>query len=1249
MAWLNNTQYPGVSNNINFDKPLNVGTFNCRGLKKTRKVHALLNTFKKEKLDIIGLQETHINTNIEIEEIRKKWRGPLHYSEGTNNSKGLITLFSPINFSESNLTLLYKSERILISSLIVDKCQILILNVYSPCAVNDKTNFLNNLNSVLDDILNTSDGDPHNIICLGDFNLTLEPRDILDNGHQHNHGNRQHLNKILNDHNLTDTWRLDHPFESTFTWSTPNFSAARRLDYIFINDPLSSYICDSYIKNIGFSDHRLMYTVLEFSTFSQGKGLYKMNTSLFKDLDYCRIINREISDTINEHKNLNPHLIMEMIKVNCKEITQQYSKFRSREQDNKSVLLSKTLNDLDNELIKDPNNKVLPSKIASIKKELEIFELEQARGAQIRSSIKSIEDGEKCTKYFFALEKHMSQINTVKKLKTADGIISNETEIVNKIGEHYEKKYNTSNKSYEFVSKKLDEYTENIDLPKLSEEERETCDRVITIQEVADSVKSMNRGSAPGSDGIPAEFYVVFWNYIRYPLLECFKYSFEKRLLPTSERLGVISLFHKGKDLDRDNLDNWRPISLTNADYKILAKLLSRRLNKVIDKLIGLQQTGFMKGRHISTLHRQIDDILTLQRKKKLPGILLALDFKAAFDSINISTILKSLTLFGFGEKFVTWIKILNTERLACIKNGGHISYTFKMGNGVRQGCPVSPQLFILAVEILAQKIVQDNSIKGLNPNGNKIPFKLGQFADDTTCGLNDIEDMRKVMNHLNGFSTFSDLFLNLNKSYALSTNGMAVDTDGLQITFKNQIKILGLYFGNLTEASLIEENWKSRIENVKKMLTTWNKRNLSLAGKILILKTFGLSQFVFVMQSISLPEMVLKEISQIFFHFLWKSKNSKGIAERVKRPVLCNEVEFGGLKMVDIYRFQDSALLNWAVMLLSNKYNLQWKHYATSFFDRLGGKSVFLSKANNITNFNAIDSVASVFWKTVLTKWLNNADNRNRPNTIADPLFNNPNVTYKGKMLYLPTCISKGISIIADLLNGDNIISLLEFHDKVGKFPRSILDYNLLYNSLNRVLVNHDPILSTTYYFRGKPIDSLNRRQFYQLLNNNCTPVCVELWERKLGILLEKSHWSIIKQLKESRLKSLWWKIVHNIFPTNSSLYKMKISKTDKCQYCNKGQLDNLVHFFVECPSIKPLWAEVSSFILKKTNKPMHITVENIILGVRDKLRYAVKELSFINWLIAIGKLVISKFKYGPQRNLIEIFETECRLRKLK
>ena len=121
--------------------------------------------------------------------------------------------------------------------------------------------------------------------------------------------------------------------------------------------------------------------------------------------------------------------------------------------------------------------------------------------------------------------------------------------------------------------------------------------------------------------------------------------------------MGVISLFHKGKDLSFENLNNWRPISLTNVDYKILAKVLSLRLNIVIEKLIGLQQTGFMKGRHIGSAHRQIDDILLLQRFSNSPGILLALDFKKAFDSVKIPCILKALKVFGFGPLLYAGLK----------------------------------------------------------------------------------------------------------------------------------------------------------------------------------------------------------------------------------------------------------------------------------------------------------------------------------------------------------------------------------------------------------------------------------------------------------------------------------------------------------------------------------------------------------------------------------------------------------------
>ena len=98
--------------------------------------------------------------------------------------------------------------------------------------------------------------------------------------------------------------------------------------------------------------------------------------------------------------------------------------------------------------------------------------------------------------------------------------------------------------------------------------------------------------------------------------MQCYEYSFQSSILTPSERVGVISLFHKGSELAADNLNNWRPISLTNVDYKILAKVMSLRLDTVINKLIGMQQVGFMKSRNISLIHRQIDDLLNIQRKK---------------------------------------------------------------------------------------------------------------------------------------------------------------------------------------------------------------------------------------------------------------------------------------------------------------------------------------------------------------------------------------------------------------------------------------------------------------------------------------------------------------------------------------------------------------------------------------------------------------------------------------------------------
>ena len=108
-------------NSLDIDLPLNIGTFNCRGLQKSRKLHSLFNTFKKQKLDIISLQETHMGTEEDILQIKNRWNGPFHYSGGTSQSGGLITLFNPNVFSAADINLIYVTDNILISSLRINK------------------------------------------------------------------------------------------------------------------------------------------------------------------------------------------------------------------------------------------------------------------------------------------------------------------------------------------------------------------------------------------------------------------------------------------------------------------------------------------------------------------------------------------------------------------------------------------------------------------------------------------------------------------------------------------------------------------------------------------------------------------------------------------------------------------------------------------------------------------------------------------------------------------------------------------------------------------------------------------------------------------------------------------------------------------------------------------------------------------------------------------------------------------------
>ena len=267
----------------------------------------------------------------------------------------------------------------------------------------------------------------------------------------------------------------------------------------------------------------------------------------------------------------------------------------------------------------------------------------------------------------------------------------------------------------------------------LNEQEQKHCEGLLTASECLESLKSMESNKSPGSDGLPAEFYKVFWNDINQYLLNALNCTYTKGLLSITQRRGLITLIPK-KNKPTNLLKNWRPITLLNCDYKIATKSIASRIRKVLPKIINNDQTGFLKGRFIGENIRLIDSIINYTNTEKIPGLLLFVDFEKAFDSIEWSFIEKTLKYYNFGTSLVTRVKVFYTDISSCVLNNGWSSDFFNLSRGVRQGCPLSPYLFILSAEILGNTVRKDNEIHGIKILDTEC--KLSQYADDTTMIL---------------------------------------------------------------------------------------------------------------------------------------------------------------------------------------------------------------------------------------------------------------------------------------------------------------------------------------------------------------------------------------------------------------------------------------------------------------------------------------------------------------------------------
>ena len=235
-----------------------------------------------------------------------------------------------------------------------------------------------------------------------------------------------------------------------------------------------------------------------------------------------------------------------------------------------------------------PDNKQIINEIHVARSRLKNIMQYKTKGTILRSKVRWHEHGNVIIDTFYGLEKRNFEKKTTTKLKLPNGSLATDQSEMLQEQMHFYKALYTSNSHESLVA--------NNDLPQIFVEDitpLENADKLSCEQaECLNALKDFKIEKSPGTDGLQAEFYKYFWKELHADMIRSFNFAYDNGSLSISQRRRIITLISK-PNKDTTLLDNLRPISLLNTDYKILTKVTAKRLGKVLPKITNLDQTGY--------------------------------------------------------------------------------------------------------------------------------------------------------------------------------------------------------------------------------------------------------------------------------------------------------------------------------------------------------------------------------------------------------------------------------------------------------------------------------------------------------------------------------------------------------------------------------------------------------------------------------------------------------------------------------
>ena len=471
---------------------------------------------------------------------------------------------------------------------------------------------------------------------------------------------------------------------------------------------------------------------------------------------------------------------------------------------------------------------------------------------------------------------------------------------------------------------------------------------------------------------------------------------------------------------------NYRPISLINADIKIFSKVLASRLETVIGKLISPDQSGFLKGRLAADNVRRLLHILSATGKIPRGCGLLFVDAQQAFDRLEFPYLWKVLEKFKFGERYINMIRTLYVNPSARVNVGGGFSELFDIRRGVRQGDPISPLIFNLSIEPMAQLIRSCVRISPITVGDTSHSISL--YADDTLVYMADVQrSLPVVLEILNDFGYLSGYKVNLSKS-AL----MLVNIDRSEVTIPPQLMVTDevTYLGIKISPSLstiAKTNYSLVSRKIEDDINRWKHLPSSVPARIAVVKMNILPRVNFISSMIPLapPVGYWKRLDTLLRKYIWNGKKPA-----IKWSVLQYRKSGGGWTLPNFKLYHWSFVLRSLNVWLDNDNTTSWKGLEWELLNRVRTPDFLLmgisTRKCDLYYGPIFSSLLQVFravekFVGYESKWCK-----------SSPLWNNNNLLSDRRPFVNRNWEQKGIRTLQDI-NGS--VNILDFGDLLSKY----------------------------------------------------------------------------------------------------------------------------------------------------------------------------------------------------------------------